>query len=145
MAQKITEKLQVAEKSWRKVIPKWQQKIRQWEAWQKGSKERQRLAERTKKRAQAADESKEAESVSWESSFNPDDPSPQFSFAGERTGYSKAELDQDISDLRRWSKTPDWIVEALRRGIAIHHSGMNKAYRSLIERYVLGVLWVSSC
>jgi hypothetical protein len=69
---------------------------------------------------------------SWESSFDPDDPQVQFSFAGVGK-YSLQELEDEVQELARWSGVADWILQALRRGIAIHHAGMNKAYRSLIE------------
>jgi hypothetical protein len=75
----------------------------------------------------------EDEYHSWESSFDPKDPSPQFSFAG--TSYAKKELLADISSLR-WTSTPDFLFRALRRGVAVHHSGMNKTYRVLVERCV---------
>jgi hypothetical protein len=74
--------------------------------------------------------------ASWEASFDPDDPQMQFSFAG-MGKYSLQELEDEIQDLARWSGVSEWILSALRRGIAIHHAGMNKAYRSLIEAYVL--------
>jgi hypothetical protein len=54
--------------------------------------------------------------------------------------YPREELDEDIRELARWSGVSSWILSALKRGIAIHHSGMNKAYRSLIERYAFQVI-----
>ncbi len=42
----------------------------------------------------------------------------------------------DIAELR-WTSTPDFLFRALRRGIAVHHSGMNKTYRVFVERCVL--------
>jgi hypothetical protein len=131
--------LQDAERQWRATSPVWQQKLRDWDIWKSRSKERERLAEmqkKLKKRPDAGDESRSgAGDYSWESTFNPDDPASEFSFAGAHTTYSKADLDHDIRDLSRWTTAPPWALEALARGIAVHHAGMNKKYRSLIERY----------
>jgi hypothetical protein len=40
--------------------------------------------------------------TSWEASFDPAQPSPQFSFAGTTT-YSKADLEKEIQDLGWWT------------------------------------------
>jgi superfamily II RNA helicase len=68
---------------------------------------------------------------SWENSFDPNEPSPQFSFTGITT-YSRSDLAKNIQELRRWA--PDWALDALERGVGVHHAGMNKKYRSLVER-----------
>lgn len=69
----------------------------------------------------------------WEDTFDPDEPLPEFSFAGPRSAYSKAEMEKDIEYLEQ-NKVRQWATEALRLGIAVHHAGMNQKYRSLIER-----------
>ncbi|OBZ67834.1 hypothetical protein A0H81_12107 [Grifola frondosa] len=85
-------------------------------------------------------------SSSLEASFNPQDPSPQFSFAGTPRGYSKSDLEEEIQSLARWKSAPEWALKALRRGIGIHHSGMNKHYRTLVESlYRAGYLRVVIC
>ena len=138
MAQTLLATLQDAETQWRATDPDWQQKLRQWNTWKSRSKERERLAElqkKLKKRPEAGDESRpETTDYSWESSFNPEDPSPEFSFAGIHSTYSRTELESDIQELSRWTTAPSWAIDALSRGIAVHHAGMNKRYRSLIER-----------
>ena len=128
--------LQDAEGQWRATSPDWQLKLRQWESWKSRAKERERLAEMQKKRRpEEGDEGGSAfADHSWESSFNPDDPTPEFSFAGIHSSYSKADLDDDIRELSRWTTAQPWALKALARGIAVHHAGMNKRYRSLIER-----------
>jgi ATP-dependent RNA helicase DDX60 len=131
-----------AETEWKKDSPKWQRKMEQWEAWKGRAKERGREQARSSKARKGKQdddvlaEPTELPDASWEASFQPEDPLPQFSFAGPGK-YSRDELDADIKDLRRWSGVKDWILDALRRGIGIHHAGMNKAYRSLVERLVL--------
>ncbi|KAK2461121.1 hypothetical protein APHAL10511_006648 [Amanita phalloides] len=57
-------------------------------------------------------------------------PVEQFSFANMKV-YSQAELDEDIAELS--GLVQPWILRALKRGIGVHHSGMNKGYRALVE------------
>ncbi|KAG5652595.1 hypothetical protein H0H81_004426 [Sphagnurus paluster] len=134
MALQILTSLRRAEESWRSNNPEWQKKIRDWESWKLRSKERERLAEQSRRQKKDKDsEQNPGIEVSWESSFNPDDPSPQFSFIGTHTSYSNAQLDEDIRGMERWNVVSKWVLDALKRGIAIHHAGMNKRYRSLVE------------
>jgi len=138
MAEDLLQALENAEEKWRKSSPEWNQKLREWEIWKLRAKERERLAERAQKQRKDADEpgAGSIHEGSWEQSFNPDDPSPQFSFAGTHVSYSKSELDEDIARLS-WTSIQKWAIACLRRGIAVHHAGMNKRYRSLVERSML--------
>ncbi|KAI0638272.1 P-loop containing nucleoside triphosphate hydrolase protein [Trametes polyzona] len=135
MAQAILDVLEKAEEQWRETNPEWKRKVKQWEAWVSKAKERERQAERLKK-VKKEDEHPAAAAepdTSWEASFDPEDPSPQFSFAGTSPAFSKSDLDEEIRSLARWSSAPVWALRALRRGIGVHHSGMNKHYRTLVE------------
>lgn len=134
MAQTLVTSLQRSETQWRAQSVDWKRKIAEWENWKLRSKERERLAERAKKQKKEAGEESTVDH-SWESVFDPEEPNPAFSFAGSHTSYSKADLDSDVDELSRWTGTPAWALDALKRGIAVHHSGMNKRYRSLVERY----------
>ncbi|KAI0776031.1 P-loop containing nucleoside triphosphate hydrolase protein [Trametes elegans] len=135
MAQAILDVLEKAETKWRETSPEWKRKVKQWEAWVAKAKERERLAERMKK-VKKDDENPAASAepeTSWEASFDPEDPSPQFSFAGTSPAFGKSDLDEEIQALARWSSAPEWALKALRRGVGVHHSGMNKHYRTLVE------------
>ena len=136
MAQHITGTLEKAEERWRLSSPEWKQKLMEWDTWKAQSKQRERAKEKAKKHKQREDDEKgyDRSDASWESSFDPGDPSPQFTFIGSHTtSYSKAQLEEDIKNLS-WTSTPAWTFDALRRGIAVHHAGMHKHYRTLIER-----------
>jgi hypothetical protein len=134
MAQDLITALQTAEEKWRQSSPEWNRKLRAWEQWKLHAKDRERLAEKVKKQKKDPDAEPAGDhGHSWESSFDPGDPSSEFSFAGTRMAYSKTDLDGDVKDLA-WTSTPQWAVDGLRRGIAVHHAGMNKRYRSLVER-----------
>ncbi|KAF8812130.1 P-loop containing nucleoside triphosphate hydrolase protein [Phlegmacium glaucopus] len=132
MAQHITEALKNAEQKWRLSSPEWKQKLIKWETWKAQAKQRERREEKAKKRKQREDDGKgyDIPDASWESSFNPDDPSPQFTFIAPDT--SKAQLDVDIEKLS-WGSTPHWAFAALRRGVGVHHAGMHRHYRTLVE------------
>jgi hypothetical protein len=137
MAEILYLDLQAKEDIWRKYSPDWKRKMAQYEAYLEGAKDRERKAARASKR-KGEEEEKEGnrdETREWQACFRPNDPLPDFSFAGQNTSYSASELDEDIADLL-WRKPeiPRWAIHCLRRGIAVHHAGMNKAYRSLVER-----------
>lgn len=132
MAQHITGALEKAEEQWRLSSPEWKQKLVRWKAWKAQSKQRERAEEKAKKNRKGDDEKGyDKPDASWESSFDPNDPSPQFTFIGPHT--SKAQLDEDIKKLS-WTSVAPWMFAALRRGIGVHHAGMHKHYRTMIER-----------
>ena len=134
MVSHILGTLEKAEEVWRAQSPDWKRKVDKWEAWLVRQKNKERLAQRAGARKRDPDNEihDESEDHSWESYFDPEDPSPQFSFAGS-SAYRKEELLADIDSLS-WTSTPDFLFRALRRGVAVHHSGMNKTYRVLVER-----------
>lgn len=138
LAQDLLLALTEAEINWRNSSPEWTRKLQDWERWKLRAKERERLAERAKKQKKDADAPDDAatQDGSWEQSFDPDDPSPQFSFTAVKNAYSRTDLDSDIDRLpwRAKNSIQSWALDCLRRGIAVHHAGMNKHYRSLVER-----------
>ncbi|KAH7094191.1 P-loop containing nucleoside triphosphate hydrolase protein [Auriculariales sp. MPI-PUGE-AT-0066] len=140
MVQKIENDLKKAEIRWKAKSPVWAQKIRDWEAWKATSKDREREREKKVKAKAKRNTNEERDTASppeaateWQKSFDPDYPLEQFSFAGGNAAYLQSELEQDIHELA-WASVPKWAIAALRRGVAVHHSGMNKKYRSLVER-----------
>ncbi|TCD64633.1 hypothetical protein EIP91_003835 [Steccherinum ochraceum] len=146
MAMYLLEALEASEKEWRESSPEWSGKISRWERWRAGEKDRQRQAEKAAKakKKEGQEDVRSEQATSWEETFNPDDPSPQFSFVG-RSTYTKADLEDALRDMS-WVSIPQWALDALRRGIAVHHAGMNKAYRSLVESlYRLGFVRVIIC
>ncbi|KAF8636971.1 hypothetical protein AX17_003132 [Amanita inopinata Kibby_2008] len=124
--------LEKAEAKWRRNNPEWQRKIEAWEAWRIKAKARERQTNRDTKFKRGDDQATAGgeQETSWESSFDPKAPSEQFSFANMRV-YSKSDLQKEIADLS--GVVQPWILRALKRGIAVHHSGMNKGYRALVE------------
>ena len=136
MARTLCGALEDAENKWRESSPQWQRKLEKVRLWQAGERERQRRAERLRgaKKASLEEEARTAEDGSWESTFDESQPSEQFSFVGSQSAFTLADLEKEIDALRWSASIPKWAYQALRRGIAVHHSGMNKGYRNLVER-----------
>lgn len=63
--------------------------------------------------------------------FDPEAPQPDFSFANLKV-LQKSELDHFIRALQRKHIRED-LIDLLKRGIGIHHSGMNRKYRQCVE------------
>ncbi|KAG9000216.1 hypothetical protein FRB94_005612 [Tulasnella sp. JGI-2019a] len=133
MVRTILDDLTTAETDWRRRSPSWQQKLAEWRTWKAREKNREQEAERAKKSKPDDEEPQSQGPVhTWHESFDEDHPSPEFSFAGLK--YGRADLDDDINRLRWPSPPAEWTIRALERGIAVHHAGMPKNYRSLVER-----------
>ncbi|KAK0506601.1 hypothetical protein EDD18DRAFT_1124170 [Armillaria luteobubalina] len=136
VAELLLRGLQKAETAWKSSSPEWQRKCQQWQKWQDSSKARNREENRAKKSKRKPDPDDAqpwvtTEAPAWESTFDPDAPLDNFSFAGQ---YSADDLDEAINDVwsEYWRSKPV-LLAALKRGIAVHHSGLNKGYRSLVE------------
>jgi superfamily II RNA helicase len=63
--------------------------------------------------------------------FDPEAPQAEFSFADPKK-LQKSELDDFIRALR-WKDIKEELIELLRRGIGVHHAGMNRKYRQCVE------------
>ena len=63
--------------------------------------------------------------------FNPELPIEGYHFVDERR-LSNEEFDAYVETLR-WRGISDWLLTALRRGIGVHHAGMNRKYRQIVE------------
>ncbi|KAB8290208.1 hypothetical protein EYC80_011077 [Monilinia laxa] len=63
--------------------------------------------------------------------FDPSAPQADFSFADPKR-LQKEELDGFIRQLRRKEIRED-LIDLLRRGIGVHHAGMNRKYRQCVE------------
>ena len=72
---------------------------------------------------------KASEEVSRWQNFDPDAPISRYSLADE-TKISKEELEERLSTLDYYPVKPEFI-DALRRGLGVHHAGMNRQYRQV--------------
>ncbi|EEB06458.1 DEAD/DEAH box helicase [Schizosaccharomyces japonicus yFS275] len=136
IAETVYKTLTEKEREWRENSEEWKEKMREYKKWQASATQRAKQAEKFQKLAtekQKLQALKEAGDVSWIEFFDPNEPSAEFSFAGVKSTYGKEELYRDLESLRNRHAVPEWYIDALYRGIAIHHSGLNRRYRQIVE------------
>ncbi|KAL0940461.1 DEAD/DEAH box helicase [Colletotrichum truncatum] len=142
---KLQETLRKAEKTYRTSDPEWKRRLSNYNEWQN--------AQKIKKRAKAPKETgtrrkietdgtsfdkmdhiredASQEASKW-ASFNPAAPIDRFSFADPHK-ISREELESLIENLMKSDKIDKPIIDALRRGMGVHHAGMNRRYRQVVE------------
>lgn len=136
IAQAIFYRLQQAETSWRQTSVKWKSLMEGYEKW-KAIKNIKVPKEVRSKRGKDRDgeplskadverESAEREGSRYEF-FDPDAPCEEFSFTDAQK-VEKSELEDYFKKLE-WKGVAEWLMTMLKRGIGIHHAGMNRKYR----------------
>lgn len=143
ICRRILEQLKAAEASWKTSSTKWAKKMADYELWlkQQRARARQKGSEsgvcrrRGKKddnneisKALLEQEAASLEHSIWEN-FDPNAPVETFSFA-ESKKVPASDLNEYQEQLRHQGQ-PEWLIEALRRGLGVHHAGMNRKYRQL--------------
>ncbi|KAL1903112.1 hypothetical protein Sste5346_000396 [Sporothrix stenoceras] len=144
----IVAQLGEIEKQWKTASPEWSKKIA---AFKKYRKDSEALAKRAAKPAKKRKKGKQSDadgddgpsskldsireaanqdSSKWDS-FDPDAPLESFSLAN-HTKLSKMELEDYVKKLAS-VQLADYIIEGLRRGVAVHHAGMNREYLQTVE------------
>lgn len=139
-AQAVLRELSSRETEWKRTDPGWKDTMREFEQWQKEKPKKElevKVPKRTKddkgdsNKVSGLEVTKAAASVEasqWES-FDPEAPLEQYSFAD----HSKL-LPSEFEEMTRklqWEKLNPWLVDALNRGIGVHHAGMNRRYRQV--------------
>ena len=126
-----------AEDNWKDNSPEWTKKLKDFDQWKKEAPKRARVNKASAKAeagATKADLVREAASRETHpmDSFDPTAPVAGFSFA-DHSKLLLSELELNIKKLSYANLNPD-LISCLRRGIGVHHAGMNRAYRQM---YVL--------
>ncbi|PHH89992.1 hypothetical protein CDD83_4791 [Cordyceps sp. RAO-2017] len=137
----ILSQLKSAESTWKEESTEWHKKIEAFENWknvqvQTGKNKKKEMGKgksqhgsgMSKEEQMREEASKEASP--WQS-FDPKAPIDLFSFA-DRTKLLDSELEPVICRLTMAEVNPK-VIEGLRRGIAVHHAGMNRQYRQVVE------------
>ena len=134
----LLDRLQEAESSWKRESPKWASTMEGFEKWTAASKAKAHRAVKVKKtkdkddergsKADAERDSAEREASPFEQ-FDPNAPCEEFSFADVQK-VQKADMEEYFRQLE-WKGVSEWLTEALKRGVGIHHAGMNKKYRTM--------------
>lgn len=141
--QQIVAQLGELENQWKTSSPEWTKKVA---AFEKHRKDSEALAKRAAKPVKKSKKGKQGDgddddgpsskldsireaasqaSNKWDG-FDPDAPLERFSLAN-HTKMSKMELEEYIDKLK-YFHLEDYTIEGLRRGVAVHHSGMNREY-----------------
>ncbi|OQE32624.1 hypothetical protein PENFLA_c001G10680 [Penicillium flavigenum] len=135
--------LQNAETKWKEESPVWKSKVAKWEVW-KTSKlsARKKLEKATKKKTSGnadeeptskAEQAKESASTDfgWLDLFDPKRPVDGFHLAD----FKKVPASEFLVYAKQlqWRSVPQWLIDALERGIGVHHAGMNRKYRQVCE------------
>jgi hypothetical protein len=129
-------KLVKAEKKWKDNSSEWAQKLMDFEAWKKAKSVQQKKKAVQRNQGDTADASRiskleqlreeaSAEISPW-ASFRPNDPLERFTFA-DTTKMQMSEVMEMIVSLQ--GQVQDWLLGALRRGLGVHHSSLNREYR----------------
>jgi hypothetical protein len=137
---KVLEQLKAAEDKWKEASPKWKAKLASWDAWKKSMAKigKKGVPKLSKKRDVEEGVSKEdlmkdaaSADVSPWASFEPENPVDGFTFAD-----NKKILPSELAIYMRQlfiRDLPEWQSESLKRGIGVHHAGMNRKYRQVVE------------
>lgn len=143
IAHELLNTLETAEKVFKKDDRTWAAKMALFERWKsnfesmkrktskapKTTGKRQDDGEKPSKSEQQRDDANR-ETSKW-ASFDPDAPLSQFSFA-DTTKMTQTEVKERIDSLEKGSVPPS-IIRALHRGVGVHHAGMNRGYRQVVE------------
>jgi ATP-dependent RNA helicase DDX60 len=138
IAFRILSDLEEQEKAWKATDAGWKKKVAKHEQYAKDQAKADALRQKTakakakgKRDEDDAGDGRMDDDPSTMSNFNPEAPLKRFSL-GDETKLSSSELEWMIWSLRWKNINPD-ILNALRRGIGIHHAGMNRKYRQIVE------------
>ncbi|KAF2770464.1 P-loop containing nucleoside triphosphate hydrolase protein [Teratosphaeria nubilosa] len=139
ICQAVLEQLQRAELTQRKSGLKWDKTLERWEEWKKvqAKNASKKAVKKTKPQDEEGgsklDQQRDAadSSTSQWDSFDPDKPQDGYHFA-DYTKVQLSELELYVRQLGRRNIIP-WLIQALERGIGVHHAGMNRKYRQVVE------------
>ncbi|KAK5152342.1 hypothetical protein LTR04_006425 [Oleoguttula sp. CCFEE 6159] len=154
IARAVMDQLKSSEEEWKNSSPKWKKKLEGFEQWKKEQEKKtfRKVKVNRKKAAKSkrgedddgepedesekltkADLAKDAASVDISpfATFDPDAPVEGFHFANHKR-LQGSELAMYVRQLGKRGINP-WLIEALTRGIGVHHAGMNRKYRQVVE------------
>ncbi|EXJ74403.1 uncharacterized protein A1O5_02699 [Cladophialophora psammophila CBS 110553] len=141
IGKRLLRELQEAEARWKESSKAWKSKIDKWEAWKQNQEKqgRKKVPKKTKRsnandepttRTERMREAGSEESSIYES-FDPNDPVDGFHLADTQK-LTPSEFQQCADELKA-RFVSDWLIDALKRGVGVHHAGMNRKYRQVCE------------
>lgn len=143
----LLDQLVSAEETQEKSGPKWARKLERWEEWKKvqakaASKKPKAPAKKGKggdkeddEKTSKLDQQRDAGGAdvsAWET-FDPAAPAEGYHFAD----YTRAQLSEIELYMRQLQRrdVPQWLIDAIQRGIGVHHAGMNRKYRQVVGKF----------
>ena len=147
IAKTVLMKLQSAEQRHKDTSREWKSLMDGFEQWKKaqeakGARKDNKASGKKKKKGKGGSDDDEpddptskadamrdgaSQEKTFYESFDPDEPLSKFTFADPKR-YELSELTGDIRFLER-KGIRSWLCEGLKRGIGVHHAGMNRKYR----------------
>ena len=142
----VIQQLIEAETRWKESSPVWKAKLTGFEKWKteqaKMAGKRPAKKVSTKKGKGGDDDDdpsskmdKIQDAASDEANpyanFDPEAPVDGFHFAA-RHKAEASELSMYYGQMK-WRGLPPWLTDGLQRGIGVHHAGMNRKYRQVVE------------
>ena len=136
----LLEQLADAESKW-KEGPYWKKMMEGYEKYQALKDKKSRKPAKPSKKTNDDDDEggsktdrmreESTDGTSIYDMFDPEAPQAEFSFANPKQ-LPKDELEEFVRQLRRkW--IDEKLIDLLRRGIGVHHAGMNRKYRQCVE------------
>jgi superfamily II RNA helicase len=117
----------------------WRQKMADYETYRKLASKKAQTDEKSKKKSNPKQSREETESTAKDveednspfKRFDPDRPLEQFSFADTHK-FDWRDLLEEI-EMMKMRKVKPLLLEALKRGVGVHHAGLNRRYRQWYE------------
>lgn len=144
IARAVVKQLENAEAHWKERSIAWKTKVKGWEEWKKnqskaGAKRPAKAPAKKKGKGEDDDPASKtdrlqentSEEVNPYANFDPNAPVDGFHFAAKQKA-DPAKLSNYFYQMTRRGVSP-WLAVALRRGIGVHHAGMNRKYRQVVE------------
>lgn len=144
ICQKVVSQLQEAEKAYKDTNPKWKAQLKAWEEWKKvQEKNRSKQAKPSKAgksredgegdKMSKGEQLRDAASTEYSAfeGFDPEAPLDGYHFANHKK-LQVSELQEHLRQLGR-RNIQQWLIDAISRGIGVHHAGMNRKYRQVVE------------
>ena len=134
-----------AETQWKESSPAWKAKLVGFERWKAeqaktaGKRQAKKIPAKKGKGDDGDDPLSKMDKIQDAASdegnpyanFDPDAPVDGFHFAS-RHKAEASELNIFYGQMK-WRGLPSWLTDGLQRGIGVHHAGMNRKYRQVVE------------
>lgn len=143
IARAIVRQLEAAESRYKEINPAWKAKISGFEQYKKDQLKSKKPAKAVSKKKGKGDDDDDPSSKldkMQESAGDDTNPYANFDPEGPVDGYHFAARQKaEVSELSRffWQMNrrglASWLTDALKRGIGVHHAGMNRKYRQVVE------------